>query len=241
MIEPNSPSDSRDGAHGRKILIVDDADELRKLYELALKNEGYEVKTAALAEGALEILHTWRPDLVLTDLFMPGMGGFELITRLRSDLAPPVPPIIVISGFPDAAAEALKRGALRFETKPVSLGELVHIVEDVFAAERTPRLRPPDLVRERRDATRAIGEATLTRYLTEDPDVFVRIGAVAKALARFFGHSSMLVFVLREGKLKLMASSNLTRPLEAEATEILPLVNDVVETAGSLVPLCQDS
>ena len=139
------------------------------------------------------------------------------------------------AGVPDAAAEALKRGALRFETKPVSLDELVHIVEDAFAAERTPRLRPPDLVRERRDATRAIGEATLARYLTEDPGVFVRIGTVANALARFFGHSSRLVIVLRVGKLKLMASSNLTHPLEADATEILPLVHDVVETAGSLV------
>ena len=166
---------------------------------------------------------------------MPGMGGLGLITRLRSDFTPPVPPIVVISGFPDAKAEAIRRGASRFETKPVSLDELLRVVEDVFADEPAPRVRPPELVRERREATRAIGEATLTRYLSEDPGVFARIDALVKAMARFFGGCSVLVFMLRDGTLKLVASSNLAHPLHADATNILPLVNDVVETAGSLV------
>jgi CheY-like chemotaxis protein len=234
MLESNLLA-SKEGSHGRKILIVDDADELRELYECALNNEGYAVKSASLAESALEIVRTWRPDLVLTDIFMPGIGGFGLITRLRSDLAPPVPPIVVISGFPDAKAEAIRRGASRFETKPLSPDEILRVVEDVFADAPAPRVRPPELVRQRREATRAIGEATLTRYLTEDPGVFARMDAQVEAMARFFGGCSVLVFMLRDGTLKLVASSNPGHPPDADATNILPLVNDVVETAGSLV------
>jgi CheY-like chemotaxis protein len=235
MIESISQTDAAHDVARRRILIVDDADELRELYRRALQNEGFEVRTASLAESALEIARTWRPDLVLTDLFMPGIGGLELITRLRSDFAPPVPTIVVISGFSDGMVEALKRGASRFEAKPVSLDELVRIVEDVFAAEKAPRLRSPDVIRARRNATRAIGEATLARYLTEDAGVFARIDAVAHALARFFGHSTVFAFVLRDGKLKLLGSSDPAFPRDTDAQRILPIAHDVVETCGSLV------
>src|SRR5215468_4984574 len=116
---------SQSGTNGRTILVVDDSDELRELYQTLLRHEGYEVTTASSAEEALEIVRKWRPSLVITDIFMPGVGGLELITRLRSDLAPPIPPIIAFSGLSEAKDEALKRGAARFEIKPVGPEELV--------------------------------------------------------------------------------------------------------------------
>jgi CheY-like chemotaxis protein len=234
VAEIDRQSDSQGGTRGRKILLVDDSDDLRELMESILTIEGYDVKTAPLAETALEIARAWRPDLVITDLFMPGIGGLELITRLRSDLAP-VPPIVAISGVPESKDEALKRGAVRFETKPVSPEELLHIVEDALASEPAPRLRSPTAVSERRAATRAIGEAMLSRHLTEDPGFFAKIGTQMQVAARFFGQFSVLVFFLREGKLKLVASSDPTFPLDADATEILPIVNDVVETEAKIV------
>ena len=60
----------------------------------ALEHEGYEVESASDGEEALALAHGWRPNLIVTDIFMPGMGGFELITRVRSDSAPPVPGIV---------------------------------------------------------------------------------------------------------------------------------------------------
>src|SRR5689334_18323413 len=99
---------SQSGTAGRTILVVDDSDDLCELYETVLRSEGYEVKTASSAEEALRIVRAWRASLVITDVFMPGIGGLELITCLRSEFAPPIPPIIVFSGVPDAKDEALK-------------------------------------------------------------------------------------------------------------------------------------
>src|SRR5215510_12838192 len=225
---------SQSGTAGRTILVVDDSDDLRELYETFLRYKGFEVKTASSAEEALKIVHAWRPSLVITDLFMPGIGGLELITRLRSDFAPPIPPIIVFSGVSDAKDEALKRGAARFEIKPVGPEELLRIVEHTLVPERV-WVRPPNAVSERRVATRAIGEATLSKFIIETPDFFDKIGVITRILARFFGQFSVLIFLLREGKLRLAASSNPHFPLDADATEILPLINDVVESEGKLV------
>ncbi|PYI95117.1 MAG: hypothetical protein DME98_17680 [Verrucomicrobia bacterium] len=225
---------SQSGTAGRTILVVDDSDDLRELYETLLRYEGYEVKTASSAEEALRIVRAWRPSLIITDLFMPGIGGLELITCLRSDFAPPIPPIIVFSGVSEAKDEALKRGAARFETKPVGPEELLRIVEHAFVPERA-WVRPPNAVSERRVATRAIGEATLSRFILETPGFLDKLGRDTRILARFFGQFSVLIFLLRKGTLRLAASSNPAFPLDADATEILPLVNDVVESEGKLV------
>jgi CheY-like chemotaxis protein len=234
MAEIDRQMGSRSGTAGRTILVVDDSDDLRELYETFLRYEGFEVKTASSAEEALKIVRAWRPSLVITDLFMPGIGGLELITRLRSDFTPPIPPIIVFSGVSEAKDEALKRGATRFETKPVGPEELLRIVEHALVPERA-WVRPPNAVSERRVATRAIGEATLSKFIIETPDFFDKLGLITRILARFFGEFSALIFLLREGKLRLAASSNPRFPLDADATEILPLVNDVVESEGKLV------
>src|SRR5262245_6932912 len=235
MAEIDRQMGSHSGTVGRTILVVDDSDDLRGLYEALLTYEGYEVKSAPSAEEALKILHAWRPGLVITDVFMPGIGGLELITRLPSDFAPPIPPIVVFSGVSGAKDEALKRGAVRFETKPVGPEELLRIVADAFAPERAAWVRPPNAVSERRVATRALGEATLSKFIIETPDFFDKLRVNARILAQFFGHFSVLIFGLREGKLRLAASSNPAFPLDADATEILPLVNDVAESEGKLV------
>ena len=68
-----------------RILIVDDTPVSLKVSQILLSREGYEVRTAATAEAALEILHGFRPQVILTDVQLPGIDGFELARRLKRD------------------------------------------------------------------------------------------------------------------------------------------------------------
>ena len=100
----------RSGTKGRQalstILIVDDERSLRFLVRVILENEGYDVVEAHNGAAALERVQEARPDLIVTDLMMPVMGGRELIERLRSDPETAAVPIVVLSANAGLAAEA---------------------------------------------------------------------------------------------------------------------------------------
>ena len=83
----------------RRILVVDDSKELQEFFRLVLEDAGYEVSVASSGEEGFAKTKLLRPDLILLDLIMPGMDGLEFLTLLRSDLAPPIPPAILCSGF----------------------------------------------------------------------------------------------------------------------------------------------
>ncbi len=69
----------------KKIMVVDDDPYIRKAVEIALKSEGYDVETASGGEECLEKLKKEKVDLVLTDVFMPGMSGIRLCEIIRKD------------------------------------------------------------------------------------------------------------------------------------------------------------
>ena len=107
-----------------RILIVDDEPQLARVLRTGLKTHGYDVRVAADGVSALETFGDWHPDLVVTDLAMPHMGGLELCRRLRelSQL-----PIIVLSvrGEEKTKVEALDAGADDYVTKPFGMDELL--------------------------------------------------------------------------------------------------------------------
>lgn len=86
----------------RRILIVEDDPSIRFVLRLILERAGHEVLEAPHGAAALVMLECELPDLVLTDLMMPVMGGSELIQRLRSDPRTSELPILVVSCNPDA-------------------------------------------------------------------------------------------------------------------------------------------
>jgi len=115
----------------RKVLIVDDDAPIRAALEIHLRAAGYQPVGAASAADGLRLLYNEHPDLVLLDVVMPGMDGWEMAARIRelSDV-----PLIIISGK-DAEADKLRGfrlGADDYIVKPFSLAELGARIEAVL-------------------------------------------------------------------------------------------------------------
>ncbi|MDB5875149.1 MAG: domain S-box protein [Ramlibacter sp.] len=108
------------------ILIVDDEIQNRKLLETLLRPEGYITKSAANGEEALTAIAQQLPDLILLDIMMPGIDGYQLASILKAAPATSRIPIIMITALVDRDARlaALKAGAEEFLTKPVDRAEL---------------------------------------------------------------------------------------------------------------------
>jgi two-component system KDP operon response regulator KdpE len=120
-----------------RILIVDDEPQIARVLRTGLKTHGYEVRVAPDGVSALETFGDWHPDLVVTDLAMPNMGGLDLCRRLRaiSQL-----PIIVLSvrGEEKTKVEALDAGADDYVTKPFGMDELLARVRAQLRRATTP-------------------------------------------------------------------------------------------------------
>lgn len=112
-----------------RILLVDDDEDILSLLSTWLKKEGFDVVTVLSGEEALNQLHVVRPNLVITDLFMGGMSGMELLSTIHRDN--PLLPVIMLSGqakIPDAV-KATHLGSSAFLTKPVNKEELFEQVK----------------------------------------------------------------------------------------------------------------
>ena len=109
-----------------RILVIDDEVRNIKLLESLLKPEGYEVLSATNGGEALEVAATAAPDLILLDIMMPGMDGYEVAGRLKLDPRSKAIPIIVVTSLDDRASRiaALNMGVEEFLAKPVDRAEL---------------------------------------------------------------------------------------------------------------------
>jgi CheY-like chemotaxis protein len=224
-----------------RILIVDDSSDLLELYEIVLSQEpGYEVRCALSVDEAISIVSGWRPDVVISDIVMPRRSGLELITWLRSNLAPPVPPIVALSGFPDVEEEALRRGAMFFEVKPVEGADLVSLVAATLERQ-PPRSRPAIRSRAsaRRSAAAKEAEAVAEAILARHPDFGDRLRTAMRYVATYFGGGIGTVLLLLEGHLRVLCSSHGDRfPNGANAHDALGRAADVIESGSSLVVPC---
>jgi two-component system KDP operon response regulator KdpE len=129
-------------AERSRILVVDDETQITRVLRTTLSSQGYEVKTAADGESGCQAVRDWLPDLIITDLSMPGMSGVELCrtVRKRSQI-----PIIVLSvrGEEKTKIEALDAGADDYVTKPFSVNELLARVRaNLRRVAATPEAQP---------------------------------------------------------------------------------------------------
>ncbi len=107
-----------------RILIIDDEPQITRVLRAALSAQGYDVRTANEPEEGLQVFKDWPPDLVITDLMMPGMSGVEVTRSIRTRAATPVL-ILSVRDHERTKVEALDAGADDYVTKPFSIQELL--------------------------------------------------------------------------------------------------------------------
>lgn len=148
---------------GRVLIVDDEPDMLAMLKRVLAKKGGYEVQQAESALKGLEIIPFWRPDVVLTDIKMPGLDGIEFFYRLK-EIDPTISTIIMTGyGTVEMAVKSLKDGAYDFFEKPFDNDQIVHAI--ARAMERTTLLREQQRFRQ------------LQLQLTDASDFYGFVGA----------------------------------------------------------------
>ena len=107
-----------------RILVVDDEIQITRVLRASLSTQRYDVRTANDPEEALRLFEEWNPDLVITDLMMPGMTGVDLCRAIRRESRTPII-ILSVREQEHAKVEALDAGADDYVTKPFSIQELL--------------------------------------------------------------------------------------------------------------------
>jgi two-component system KDP operon response regulator KdpE len=106
-----------------RILIIDDEPQITRVLRTALSAQGYDIRTANDPEEGLAVFRDWPPDLVITDLMMPGMSGVEVCRAIRVLGAIPII-VLSVRDHERSKVEALDAGADDYVTKPFNIQEL---------------------------------------------------------------------------------------------------------------------
>src|SRR5476649_2037065 len=122
------------------ILVVDDSDEIRSLFSICLRREGYEVLEAATGQQGLKLAHTRFPDLVLLDVRLPDISGVEVCRQIKADPALKDVFVALCSGeatSDDHKVSGLQTGADEYLVKPFGLQELLARVQTLLSLRNT--------------------------------------------------------------------------------------------------------
>jgi CheY-like chemotaxis protein len=111
-----------------RILVVDDDESIRELLRMHLTSAGYEVEVAADAIVAGYKVLKAPPDLIITDVNMPHMDGFEFVAALKADTSLPRIPVIFLTSMEDGDSRGRELGAVGYVTKPVRSDRLLSLV-----------------------------------------------------------------------------------------------------------------
>ena len=118
----------------KKILVAEDDEDQRELMRRALVRQGYDVTAAADGIEAYELALRLRPDLIITDVYMPAADGAHLVRRVRDTESLAQTPILVTTGYgTGSAALTLSQGADAYEPKPVDPAALLATVRRLLS------------------------------------------------------------------------------------------------------------
>ena len=140
----------------KRILVIDDDDHLLKMLQITLEMEGFQVKTERDGRRILELALEYMPNLIVSDLMMPGGGGYEVLHTLQTDPVTRKIPIIIMTGYnkDKSTADILKQepNVIDFLTKPLDMQtfrQLIHVTlhtksKDEQIMEQQKRFGEPD-------------------------------------------------------------------------------------------------
>ncbi len=125
-----------------KVILADDDDDLRAVYVAALQAAGHDVWEAPDGRCAIDLVRAHRPDLLLLDIWMPALNGFEVLDALRHDPSGVRLKIVVISNLADADArlEAFEGGATDYLVKGLALDDFLRRVRELLETAKVPSL-----------------------------------------------------------------------------------------------------
>ena len=183
-----------------KILLIDDEQDILRVLSMSLRIDGYEVITAKSGEEGLRLFKTQSPDLVLTDVKMPGMDGIEVLRNIKSLEADAEVIIITGHGDIDNAIEALKLGASDFINKPVRdevLAVAIGRAEEKLAIRSQLKAHTEELEEKVAHATQELRRQSnfLSRLIESSNDAIIatddqlRIVIYNPGAQRIFGHA----------------------------------------------------
>ena len=178
-----------------KILIVDDESAARTALETLLRREGFEVRDASSGERALEECAAFRPDLILLDIMMPGISGFEVCRRIKATPETRLTPVVLITGLSDPGdrLEGINAGADDFLSKPIDVTELLARTRSLLRIKQyTDELESAEVVLE----TLALSIEARDPYTRGHCD---RLAEMSVGLAKRLGLPAEELKALRQG------------------------------------------
>ncbi len=126
----------------QRALIVDDSEVLRRLIEMCLRPAGFEIATASCGAEAIEVAASFDPDLVLLDIGLPDMTGWDVLATLRESSVNADAQVLILSGYEDVHVEAKRLGADGALVKPFRNDELRQVAIEMMAASAGEAVAP---------------------------------------------------------------------------------------------------
>lgn len=131
---PRQPVRSEPALDGPVVLVVDDVDDAREMYALALRAEGFRVLRARDGREAVDMAIAWLPDLIVMDYSMPRMDGVEAMGRIAAHPSTARIPVVMISAYADELPRQARLACAAFLPKPCAGDELARVARLVLEA-----------------------------------------------------------------------------------------------------------
>jgi CheY-like chemotaxis protein len=211
-----------------KLLLADDSITIQKVVELVLSDEGFEIKSVGNGVDALNAIASFAPDVVLADIEMPKMNGYQLCEKIKSDPALSHIPVILLAGAFEPFDEELanKVGASAFLIKPFESEDLINKIKGVMA-QAGEAVEVMEEAEEAVEAVEAISEPSEDLWVLEETPQAEELTEVTP-LEEAFEATPIEEFSLEEGipqAEEVSIAEEVKAPILEEAVEAAPSIS----------------